>query len=748
MPNLKKCPDCGRPLPDGVLAGNCPACLLNLGLAQRGNDPLADGSAPESRTFGDYELLEEIGSGGMGVVYRARDTKLKRAVALKLIRAGELASPQEIGRFKREAEAAASLDHPNIVPVYEVGECEGWHYLCLKLIDGPGLDRQLRRYQNDPRAAATLLAKVARAIHHAHQRGLLHRDLKPSNILIDPEGEPHVTDFGLARRVGQDLGVTRSGQMVGTPAYMAPEQAQGRPAALTTVADVFSLGVVFYELLTGDIPFAGETPLETLRQVVVQEPKRPSAIRPQVDRDLETICLHCLEKEPGRRYGSAEALAEDLERWLRHEPILARRSGVWSRSAKWVRRHPAPSALVVVLVAGVVLSTWQAVRATRAGRRAAAAEKAAEADAQRAAQSAADEAAQRKRAEDAALEARMTVAHLDFVQASSLIAEGNDTEALAHLVRSLRANPTNAAAVTRLTTLLTYRSWMFPHHVMKHPSEVGGAVFSPDGKHIVTGSFDCSARWWDARTGQALTVPMFTNLARVRLSPDGKRIATSSYDGSVRVWDAQTVKQVTMLAKATNSVSRIQFSPDGNRIVTASEDGTARVWDATTGQPLTEPLKHSDRVSSAEFSPDGQRVVTASWDHTARIWNAQNGQAVARPLKHNHGVYSAHFSPDGKRVVTASEDQTARVWDAQTGQALTPPMKHSRPVWRAEFSADGKRIVTASEDHTARIWDAQTGNALTGPLAHTAWVCSARFGPEGNASLRLRRTTLHGSGMP
>jgi len=355
---LRICGKCGVEIFVDEPEGLCVICVLETSLGMlNGACDVADG-ADMPAELGDYELVEEIGHGGQGLVYRARQKGLNRIVALKVIGIGRWATKAHLKRFRLEAEAAASLDHPCIVPIYEIGESHGSCYFSMKLVEGGQLDHVVKREPMPTRRAAELVAKLARTVHYAHQHGIVHRDIKPGNILLDTKGEPHLTDFGLARLAEAESDVTRTIDVLGTPSYMAPEQAKGDKAEITTTSDVYGLGAVLYHLLTGHPPFAGGTTYETVRLVLETEPRQPRLLNPKVDRDLSTICLKCLEKDPQRRYSSALALAEDLERWLAYEPIKARHAGILTRGSKWLWREPLAAALIASLVALAALGGW------------------------------------------------------------------------------------------------------------------------------------------------------------------------------------------------------------------------------------------------------------------------------------------------------------------------------------------------------------------------------------------------------
>jgi WD40 repeat protein/tetratricopeptide (TPR) repeat protein len=705
-------------------------------------------SAP-GRVLGDYELLEELGRGSMGVVYKAHQRSANRLVALKVIRADRLedVSPEQhkewLERFRTEAQAAARIEHEHVVTVHEVGESAGQLYYSMRYVEGKSLADLLGDGPLPGRGAAAYLEAVARAVHHAHTCGILHRDLKPRNLLVDKSERPHVADFGLAKCLALtgEAGLTHAGVLLGTPSYVSPEQAQDAAHA-TAQSDVYSLGATLYAVLTGRPPFQGATVAQTLHQVLHQEPVAPRQLNPAIDRDLETIALKCLHKEPGRRYSSAAALAADLRRYLDGRPIQARPVGLVARSWRWCRRNPAVAGLLaavaVAVVAGTGTAWYLAVDALREKGRADAKTTEAEDNAERAQAKAQEALDNEKKAQDNAAETRRRIGELCVSNGVRLADEGDLFGALLWFAEPMVQDAGNpqAQAMARFRLAAYWRHAPRPTltQVLFHNGVVRHAEFSPDGRWVVTACSDTTARVWEVATGGPVSLPLKHQGAvlHAAFSPDGRRVVTLSRDRNnslePRVWDAATGQLVSPPLKHQGNVLHPAFSPDGCRVVTASRDGSARVWDAATGQPLGPPLIHQDRVVYAAFSPDGRRVVTASRDGSAQVWEAATGQPLSPPLMHQ--VVYAAFSPDGRRVVTASRDGSARVWEVATGQPLSPPLRHQGRVSQASFSPDGRQVVTASDDKTARVWDAATGQPLCPPLKHQGNVFHATLSPD------------------
>src|SRR6266850_1315847 len=451
----RSCPSCGAQLIEGELHGLCARCvaarLVDIASGTNFQPDVKLAGRPVIRPVGDYELLKEIAKGGMGIVYLARQRSLNRLVALKMILGG-FANDSTISRFRAEAESVANLDHPNIVPIYEIGEHEGHQYFSMRYIEGGSLadrfdeftlwntqskksfDKAVLREREF--AIARMMASLARAVDYAHQRGILHRDLKPANILIDSERRPHITDFGLARRIDCPNEGSQSGAIIGTPSYMAPEQAMGRTREVTTSTDVYSLGAILYHLLTGNPPIRADTPFEALRSVVERMPIRPSSVIGYLDRDLETICLRCLQKDPQQRYSSAQALANDLDHFIDGEPILARPVNRAQIVWRWCCRHPA---LTVLGSAVILLLNAVAIGSALMAKRIADSRQAERVQRTSAEWNAAEERRQRRLAEEAST-------RLELQRAEDLFATDKSAAALAHLAQLLRQNRTNEVA--------------------------------------------------------------------------------------------------------------------------------------------------------------------------------------------------------------------------------------------------------------------------------------------------------------
>jgi WD40 repeat protein len=715
------------------------------------------------RSFGSYELLEELARGGMGIVYRARQIQINRLVALKVMAAGQFAAPDFVKRFRTEAEAVASLDHPSIVSIYEVGECDGQSFFSMKLVEGGSLAKRIANSQSPitGEMAARWVAKLAHAVHFAHQRGILHRDIKPGNVLLDSQGEPHLTDFGLAKLVEKDSTLTRTMAMLGTPSYMSPEQARGEARQLTTAVDVYGLGAVFYELLTGQPPFAGGTTMETVRQVLEKEPRRPSVLKPGLDHDLETICLKCLEKDPSRRYGSAEALAFDLERWLRREPIVARPVSALERVAKWVRRRPLPAVLSAITLVTTLVSAIALIHANvhiRAAR--------------------GIETTLRQQAETRAEESRQRLVRFNVGTGNRLVQDGDYFASLLWFTEAMRLENDNAAredvhrrrfgAVLRLSPPLE-QLWF-------HEGFIHSAEFSPDGTRVVSSSMDKRAQVWEISTGQPAFPPLqHTNEVKgARFTPDGQRVFTVDSHGRLRFWDPSTGARLGESRPTTaNHAAEIDFSPDGTWMAVPTVDGV-KLIDAISGEPSGQVFTSTTRMTQVRFSPDG-RILAATglgrrinlWDltsatgqapsktlshseplryfefsHDSRylatitlrelfVWDTARGEMIGAPLRPGGDLFGCHFSPDDRWLATSSWDGAARVFDTSSRLLVGDSMRHRVGIGQASFSPDGSQLATASWDFRARLWDPRTGQPMSPFLPHGGYVGSVNFSPDG-----------------
>ena len=722
-----RCERCDAPIDAGALGGLCPVCLLDAALPD-------DGALPANSAFG-YDLINEIGRGGMGVVYRAVQHGSQRQVAVKMILAEHAATPGAMERFRSEVEAIASLDHPHILPVHEAGETDGMPFYSLKFADGGTLRECIPAFRGKARQAARLMATIARAVHHAHQRGILHRDLKPGNILLDgEERRPYVTDFGLAKWLGRDNRLTIAATALGTPNYMAPEQASGSSGSLTTAADIYSLGAILYELLSGRPPFVADTPLETLRLAEQTAAPPLRSIAPEAPRDLEVICLKCLAREPAARYSSAAALAEDLERWLEGRTIVARPASTPERLWRWAKRNPVTAALAaaviaLLLAAGVGL-TLGAVRIAAARDRAVAAEK------------------------DAT--EKLYSSYLDQARASRLA--GRRFDALAALEKAAPIHRSGAVrdqtiAALALVDFKAGERWPKPasvywnaafdtklerylveekvgelsvRNVANHqevarlagpPSQLGLVHgFSGDGRYVAAKFLDDHIWIWELPSGRVVLRVRgqyaWTNGDAV-FSPDGRIVAITQPREGVSFYRLDHVPPSGELDPErpwkrwddAPFCHRLAFNAKGTHLAMVDVANAARaggregIFQVRALEDGSITFEHRKPVGYAtvDWSPDGTLLAVASWDHHVYLHDAANG-AVRHVLRGHLGTpIDGRFSHNGQWLATVGFDNALRLWDVQSGSLLASA-PGSDPILR--FSADDRRLAVSFQDGT------------------------------------------------
>jgi eukaryotic-like serine/threonine-protein kinase len=643
-------------------------------------------TAPAPAVSG-YEILGVLGRGGMGVVYKARDLKLQRLVALKMILAGSHASASELARFRIEAEAIARLKHPNIVQIYEIGAHEGLPYFSLELVEGGSLAKKLEHQPRPPKQSAQIAETLARAMQAAHEHGVIHRDLKPANVLVDHGWVLKITDFGLARKLDESV-QTHSGAVMGTPSYMAPEQASGQVHAIGPAADIYALGALLYELLTGRPPFKAATSVDTLVQVVHDEPVPPRQLQPKTPLDVETICLKCLQKSPARRYASAAELAEDLRRFQAGEPIVARPVSTLERGWRLAKRRPTVAGLlagIVVVTAISLLSLfilWQSAEVARG-----------DAVYQEQLATGAKGALESKNADLAAASREVAAKNTALQEALRDVTRAKDESEQRRQTarRHLYTAHLNLMQIAWRDRLLDFLDELLD----KQLPQAGDLDLRGFEYHYIKRLLERSRR---AFTGHADTVTAVT------FSPDRRLLASGSRDGVVKVWELATALEVHSITAHTGAVGALAFGPSGRLLATVGQDGNAHVFETTTAKKLWTAVARSATAGSLAFNPDGTLLATAG-NPAVTLHDALTGKESAKFEGHAKAATAVTFSLDGKRAASAADDGTVCIWEVASAKELHRQSGLKVRLSQLSFPGPGRHLVLTTPQGALAVWD-------------------------------------------